>query len=137
MLLVSRNREGIYLRLTAAAKDDIAGLPKAACINRTKASSVLLFVGTEWYGTVAARAYDCFIGNATCHKASRFALVSSTTISPLYVTTHLSSVKVARQPALHKSEIERSDSDKSVSLNRYTTSGMGKFGRERDPTLCA
>ena len=48
MLLMCRGREEIQLLLIAAAKDDIAGLPNAACINRTNASSVLLFVGTEW-----------------------------------------------------------------------------------------
>ena len=56
MSLVSRGKDGINLHRIALANDDKAGLPNAACINRTNDSSVLLLDGIEWYCAADARA---------------------------------------------------------------------------------
>ena len=55
----------------------------------------------------------------------------------LYVAINLLSVKCTTHPALHKSDTDKSDSDRSLSLKICAVSGFGKFGSRRDPTLCA
>lgn len=135
MPLVSREKDGMYLHLMAVANDQIDGFPNAACINRTNTSLVLLFVGTEWYWAADARAWDCFFGNAACHSASCLGLSSLTTTQPLYATINFSSERCAKHPALHRSEIESSESGRFVSM--YATRGVDKFGKYKDPTLFA
>ena len=72
-----------------------------------------------------------------CQSVSRWDLSSSTTMHLLYIAINLLSVKCTKHPALHKSETDKSDSDRSLSRKIYAVSGFGKFGRRRDPTLCA
>ena len=105
-------------------------------MNFTKSPSLLLFVGVGVYVLVDAFARAVIMGNLTCHSDSRLSLSSSMIIDPLQCMVMRSAVKVTVHPALHKSEMDSSESDNSSSSKICATSALSRFGRCREPTLC-
>lgn len=88
------------------------------------------------YILLDALAWADMEGSFTCHSESCVSLVSLIMMFPLCLITISSALNVAVQPALHKSEIDKSESDNSLSSNMCATSALSRFGRYSKPTLC-
>ena len=88
------------------------------------------------YILLDALAWADMEGSFTCHSESCVSLVSLIMMFPLCLITISSALNVAVQPALHKSEIDKSESDNSLSSNMCATSALLRFGRYSKPTLC-
>ena len=87
------------------------------------------------YTLLNAFAWADMVVNFTCHSESCVSLVSLIMMAPMCLITKPSALKVAVQPASHKSEIDNKESDNSLSSYMCATSALFRFGRCSKPTL--
>ena len=110
----------------ACVNDDNAGLPSTACMKCTNVLSLLLFVGAGSYIAVDARVLAGVFGSWMCHNDSCFDLLFCITSLPPCVIVICCPVNVAVQTALHSSEMDSSDIERSLSSKIWALIGWSR-----------